>query len=421
MHNSKYCIYLFTQLPFNIYVFTFTFLFVSLFRTPVWDFKGEIAKGCQSLVIFLDEVENSNIQEYLTQRDDQNCTPLHYAAETKLFDCCEELTRRFPPILALQDNNGNTPLHYLVYNKYFEGCKKCIKYATPEHMNVANGDSLTVVHIAARDNAHEILQLLLDNGADRFIQAERKDFFTPLHFAANCGSSKCVKWLLEKLPERRKQTYTNLQTSNGSTAFMLAAAGGFAFCCYKLEHADVDIQDKGGFTALHYAARNRHKSVVQHIVRERKADVSKKNSENLTALALSAENPDNPCLEYILENTTLVDSPQDILKLVTNFNRTQCLQKLLERENYNIYIDHAFESENNDTLLHIALRKGFYKACQILLYFGAGKKIKNNNDEYPIHLAASRPYSESAPEDEKYQVLLDLNKYSHFFIDKVTK
>ncbi|GAA6077549.1 unconventional myosin-XVI-like, partial [Tachysurus ichikawai] len=113
----------------------------------------------------------------------------------------------------LQDVNGNVPIDYTtegsetsyILTKHLEECGVDVSsihqmktqrasvmlsdvrqlVSSGANVNQRNEDGVTLLHIACASGYREVVDLLLENGAD--VQATDNSYWTPLHLAAKYG------------------------------------------------------------------------------------------------------------------------------------------------------------------------------------------------------------------------------------------
>jgi ankyrin repeat protein len=114
----------------------------------------------------------------------------------------------------------------------------------------------TVLHWAAERGDKEVVQLLLEKGADA--AAKDDNGRTVLHLAAEGGNKEVVQLLLEKGADAAAKD------DNGRTVLHLAANGGNKEVVQLLlkKGADAATKDDYGRTVLHSAAKGGNKEVV---------------------------------------------------------------------------------------------------------------------------------------------------------------
>jgi ankyrin repeat protein len=150
----------------------------------------------------------------------------------------------------------------------------------------------TALHGAAWFNHHEIVQMLIENGADLNPHSTWADGETPLHFAARNGSAEAIQVLIDADADLDVQTEvgrTPLMSvlisnppSNLPEIVTLLLDGG----------ANPNLQDGDGNTALHYASRRGSSLGVRveaiAILIEHGAALDLENDEGQTAVDVAA-------------------------------------------------------------------------------------------------------------------------------------
>ncbi len=168
-------------------------------------------------------------QSDINARDDEERTPLHYAAMNGLTEMCRFLLD-FNANIKLRDTNCWTVLHHAVNNNHFDTATLLIKRGadlnpedhkygrTPLHLAselglhrmaemlivrganfAASGDaffSKTPLHLAVLNNHLETVKVLCYRGADTNILSGLLDK-SPLHFACEKGYAEIVSELIK--------------------------------------------------------------------------------------------------------------------------------------------------------------------------------------------------------------------------------
>ncbi len=141
----------------------------------------------------------------------------------------------------------------------------------------------TALHLAAYGNRAEIVTILLEGGAD---PGQFNTFGAPLHFAAVNNSLDAIQALLDGGAD------VNILDGNDLTPMMTAirdarpplVAG--LVSTFLANGADPNWQDKTGYTALHYAAREGRIEAISLLV-EHGADLNLENNGGKTPLDLA--------------------------------------------------------------------------------------------------------------------------------------
>ena len=132
----------------------------------------------------------------------------------------------------------------------------------PREVNdAANTDGMTALHFAAQKGDMEVVQYLIEHGAD--IKAQDSIFSrSVIHFAAENGNLETVKYLTEK---------------------------------------GADLLDKDGYgaTALHYAAKSNRLNVIKYLV-DQKVDYTATDGRGWTAMHYAAAGGSIDVIKYLL-------------------------------------------------------------------------------------------------------------------------
>ena len=202
------------------------------------------------------------------------CPPLHSAAMKGPKEVVELLVQRGADINA-KDKWGNTPLYWVIYNIANEG--------------------------RSIDNNIEIMNLLIDNGADV------KNNNNILLFAVKTGCIEAVQSLLEAGAD------INAKNDSGQTTLHIAARNGYKDVAELLidEGADINAKDNDGHTPLYIAVNNNYK--VAELLINKGADSSIKTESGQTLLQLTEQRKrmesTSPDMIFVGEPNSLFGGP----------------------------------------------------------------------------------------------------------------
>jgi ankyrin repeat protein len=97
----------------------------------------------------------------------------------------------------IRNRLGATPLHSAVYNNRMEIARYLLDSGAAVNDRVINEDNRTALHEAAAVGSTDMVQLLLDRGADiNAITSDENQ--TPLHWAEKVGQQRTAQLLLER-------------------------------------------------------------------------------------------------------------------------------------------------------------------------------------------------------------------------------
>ncbi|XP_074605773.1 transient receptor potential cation channel subfamily A member 1-like isoform X1 [Acropora palmata] len=226
-------------------------------------------------------------------------------------------------------------------------------------VNQLSDSGLSAMHCAARRNKKEVLQILIDNGADvNVIASMASKILTPLHYAAWFNASDAVECLIE-----------NGADVESSSAF------GQKPLHYVVSRASVELVEKmltkgkanpnsldnQKFTPLHLAAQRGRLDILQ-ILLAHGADFRLQNDEGETAIHIAAKEGRNEILKHLLQRATRAGS--------------SCKQ-LIHSENH--------EGKN---CFQLAVVGGHVEAAMICVEYGADFR-RVRSDSLPLHIASS--------------------------------
>ena len=198
----------------------------------------------------------------------------------------------------LRDKGGKTGEELSIHRAARKGDLEAVKRHLADGINVNAKDphrrllgellQSTPMHIAARIDHKEIVELLIANGAD--VNAEEKMGGTPLHYAATTAQKEIVELLIANGGD------VNAKDKDGDTPLHGAALRKDFAVLLIAKGANVNAKGKYGETPLHRAAKSFNpnsifKEAVQLLI-DKGANVNAKDDKGRTPLDW-ATHPDN--------------------------------------------------------------------------------------------------------------------------------
>ena len=234
-------------------------------------------------------------------------------------------------------------------------------------LTLSGNDEYRELHTVAYNGHKDIVQSLLDRGAD--VNAKDSDGWTALHWAAYNGYEEIVKALV------RAGANVDTKNNRGETALHWAAYNGFAEIVQLLldKGAEVNATDKYGITALHLASR-------------KGAEVNAKDKSGETALYEATRQGHAGIVKLLLAKGANVDAKdhdgRTALFVATQQGNTEIIEALVK--------DGAkLDASNNKghTALHVAAYKGHEKTVNLLVNKRVNLEAKDSNGMTALHLA----------------------------------
>ena len=289
---------------------------------------------------------------------------------------------RLPPDRDTALVKGNTCLILAARNGHTETVRYLV--GLPEvdvNRRDSSNDYETALHCATNKSHADVVQVLIDAGAD--IDTKNEDGDSPLHCAIDSGALEVVKVLVRGVAGVR------LTDDDGHACHILAASNGHTETVrylVGLPEVDVDSRDSNNETALHCAARELHPEVVQVLI-DAGADIDAEN-----------ENGDSP-LDYVVEQRAsgalevvkmLVRAGASVtenygLSIAAFFGHTETVRYLAGLPE----VDVNSRDNNNDTALHYAAQQESHaEAVRVLIDAGADMDTKDDGGHSPLHFAS---------------------------------
>lgn len=102
---------------------------------------------------------------FLNEKDNTGCSPLHYASREGHIRSLENLIR-LGACINLKNNNNESPLHFAARYGRYNTVKQLLDSEKGTFIiNECDGEGLTPLHIASQQGHSRVVQLLLNRGA----------------------------------------------------------------------------------------------------------------------------------------------------------------------------------------------------------------------------------------------------------------
>ena len=169
-------------------------------------------------------------------------------------------------------------------------------------MNIPNDNGELAIHIACRQNSLDVVELVSKYTYDINATAQ-KGGDTPLHIACRKQTMRFVKYLTEK-----KQCNPNIPNDNGELPLHIACREQATEIVKIVSDCDIDFPTKFGNTPLHEACGasknfllpNKSLEIIRHLISHKKCDVNVRNKEGKTAIHYACKAQSVELVNYLL-------------------------------------------------------------------------------------------------------------------------
>lgn len=259
----------------------------------------------------------------------------------------------------------------------FEGCRngdvtRVKKLVTPQNVNSRDtaGRKSTPLHFAAGFGRHDVVEHLLQNGAN--VHAKDDGGLIPLHNACSFGHAEVVQLLLKHGAD------SNARDNWGYTPLHEAAIKGKVdVCIVLLQHgADPSIRNADGKTSLDMADSSTRSVLTGEYRKDELLEAARSGNEEKLMSLLTSLNV----------NCHASDGRKSTpLHLAAGYNRVRIVQLLLQHG-----ADVHAKDKGGLVPLHNACSYGHFEVTELLIKHGANVNAVDLWQFTPLHEAASK-------------------------------
>ena len=297
-----------------------------------------------------------------------------------------------------RDKNGWTSLHWAVFKGRTEVAQVLLAHIADARLETKDGE--TALHLVSRvkydteEHGVGMARLLLEHGVD--VNARRTDSWTSVHWAAYKGRVEVVQVLLDHGANAK------LATKDGETALHIVSRGeydsqeqGASTARLLMERGvDVNARQKDDWMALHWAAYKGRVEVVRALLDHGpNAKLETKDGEMALVRAMSREDQDASTARVLLECGVDVNA-----RVKDNWTSLHWAAYKGNVEVVRALLDHGanakLETEGGEMALHIVSR-GEYDSqeqgastARLLLEHGADVNARRKDSWTSLHWAA---------------------------------
>jgi ankyrin repeat protein len=296
------------------------------------------------------------------------------------------LLEMYPESLFFQDDDGETPLHVASMCGHNDLVEWLLEKGA-DH-TIYNNSNNTPLHLAATNDHTTILQRLIAAGAD--LEARPEDGFNPLMLACRNGNDSTVRALLEAGAD------LYAVDENATASIHLCATHGHRSTLEILLDygANIESMNEDLETPLMLASSSNRLSAVELLV-SRGADLQARSETGRTPVLRACDSP-----EANLDLLKVLFNAGADLDATTNIG-TGCLYFAAEKNKVD-FVKYLIEQgaepnardEDGDTPLHGAAFLNGVEGARVLLNYGAHVDAVNKEGDTPLDIAVIEGHDE---------------------------
>ncbi|XP_048588350.1 transient receptor potential cation channel subfamily A member 1 isoform X2 [Nematostella vectensis] len=292
-----------------------------------------------------------NLDSLLYQADIDGSTLLHMAVESGVTEIVALCLNHGARVREPKDKHSPSAFHLACAQGSVEMVKLMVeKDPVICRITLIDRDGMSPLHRAAANNQTNIVEFLLDQGAQ--VDLPDKTHCTPLFMAASNGATETVKLLMSR--------GANVTSKNVAMESVLHAAVGHMRTTEALLNGSgaaylIPEKDRDGYAPIHRAARGGYLQNIHLFMTKNKA-----------AAGITADSLDTP------------------LHVACKFGWLEIVDDLLVGRNVRMI---NLKNNHGKTPLHFAAGEGHDKVVELLLDRGATID-RDHTERTPLHLAA---------------------------------
>ncbi|XP_028417540.1 ankyrin repeat, PH and SEC7 domain containing protein secG-like isoform X2 [Dendronephthya gigantea] len=297
--------------------------------------------------------------------------------------CIRWLCELFPEIIEKRNEDSLTALHIVVTENNIDALKILLEFKTD--LETVDNNGHTALHFAVDYGHTDCVLTLLNSGS--LVNCQDVSGATPLHYAINAGSQDddvIIKQLL------KFGASTSLADRNGRLPLHWAANYGNPTVCVSMVEngSPVNSRCNDGHTALHIAASHGHEECIRVLITKCGADMNIEDKFGYTPLFNAIITRHVQCAKLLLQHKALPNHKDtkgnSAAHLAASKGLIEVLQELVHHQG-----SHEHRNNAGDLPLHEA---ALFQRLDIVKHIITSRcevDVRNNQGLTPLHLCAS--------------------------------
>ena len=324
-------------------------------------------------------IEKHSFDIHMTDKD--GWSPLHFSAGSGGYELVNFFAVKGSDIY-LKTNDGENCLHIAALYGHLNLCKTLIDWHN-FNINMTDNDGWIAVHFSARNGSYELIKYFSYIGCD--IHLKTNEGRNCLHIAALSGHLNLCKTLTEK-----HNFEVHMADSGGWTALHFSARNGsYDLVKYFVDmRADIHLKTNNRWNCLHIAALYRHSSLSKTLIDKHNFSVNMADNDGWVALHFAARSGSYELVKYFVNKGSDIhlktNDEENCLHISALYGHLNLCKTLLDKHNFDV---HATDKDGWIALHHSA-RNGSYELVTYFAIMEPDINLKTNDGKNCLHIAA---------------------------------
>ncbi|XP_078348823.1 transient receptor potential cation channel subfamily A member 1-like isoform X2 [Oculina patagonica] len=308
---------------------------------------------------------------HVDEEDSEGMTPILRASLSGHVEIIEQLLDKGASICPLPGSTAPSPLMCAVKRGHHRAILFLLQRGSP--IDLRDSHQRTCLHVAAYSANVETVDIILKNGGKELIDSLDRDSRTPIHYAAAKGSREIVQKLLDA------GANVNVKDIEEKVPIHMATESGSLACVRALLDANLKSLHSAEYrlrTPIHYAAFEGHVHLVKFLL-DKGANPDQRDENHLTPILLAARLDHYQTIVMLLDHGakigTVSKNKTTAIDIAAYFGNPRTVRLLLDRgadvKNKSVFgkgcLDSAIKGSRAETCMEIVKHKRWKEAVEV--------------------------------------------------------